>query len=209
MKSEGVRQVLVFLAAASVVACGGQAARSPTTSTPVVAEEPRMIEVTPEMGSPHPGDPAPAFELVDQSGQRVKLSSYRGSVVVLAFVTSWCPFSKAEQPFLKALADEYGTKGVKFLAIDVNEEEPDYKLYLSRVAMPFPVLRDESGDVARSYAPSRAQPSFQDRSKVTVTSNLVIDAQGTIRFFGLVDTVSFDDRLVHVRRVIDRLAVNR
>jgi peroxiredoxin len=164
-----------------------------------------MMEVTAEMGSPHPGDAAPDFELPDQNGRKVKLASLRGSVVVLAFVTSWCPFSKAEQPSLKTLADDYKGKNVKFLAVDINEEEEDYKLYLSRVPIPFPVLRDESGDVARSYAPPRAQPSFKDRSRVTVTSNLVIDPQGTIRFFGLVDTVNFDDKLVHVRHAVDAL----
>src|SRR5690349_9495743 len=61
------------------------------------------IVVTPEMGSPHPGEPAPELEGLDQSGNSVKLSSFKSSVVVLAFVTSWCPFSAAEQPHLAQL----------------------------------------------------------------------------------------------------------
>jgi hypothetical protein len=38
-----------------------------------------------------------------------------------------------------------------------------------------------------------------------VTSNLVIDRQGKIRFFTLVDTVHFDARLVHLRHTLDEL----
>lgn len=157
------------------------------------------------MGSPHPGDAAPDFELTDQSGAKTKLSSLRGSVVVLAFVTSWCPFSRAEQPYLKDFADQYAPKGVKFVAVDIKEPEADYKTYLGRVAMPFPVLRDESGAVATSYVPPHAFPEFAERFKVVVTSNLVLDRDGTIRFFALGDTRNFDARYVHARKVVDLL----
>ena len=39
-------------------------------------------------GFPMPGDPAPAFTLVDQFGHPVTLSSLRGREVVLAFIDS-------------------------------------------------------------------------------------------------------------------------
>jgi peroxiredoxin len=157
------------------------------------------------MGDPHEGEAAPDFELTDQNGAKTKLSSLRGSVVVLAFVTSWCPFSRAEQPYLKEFADEYAPKGVKFLAVDIKEPEADYKTYLGRVALPFPVLRDASGDVATSYVPPRALPDFTERYKVVVTSNLVIDRDGVIRFFALADLRNFDAKFVYARKAVDAL----
>jgi peroxiredoxin len=157
------------------------------------------------MGSPHVGDAAPDFTLVDQNGKSVQLSSLKGSIVVLSFVTSWCPFSKAEQPHLAKLPSLYAGKNVKFIAVDVKEAEPDYRAYLARVAMPFPVVRDESGSVASSYAPPKALPAFNDRSQVVVTSNLVLDQSGTIREFALLDTDAFDAEYVHVRAVLDGL----
>ncbi len=156
------------------------------------------------MGSPHIGDAAPDFELVAQDGTKVRLSSLRGSVVLLAFVTSWCPFSEAEQPNLKALAEEYGGRKVKVIAVDIKENDAGYKKYLDRVSMPFPVLHDSSGEVTAKFTPEHAQPAIKDRSAVLVTSNLVIDPQGTIAFFTMVDTVHFDARLVHARRAINR-----
>src|SRR5258708_23377278 len=163
------------------------------------------IVVTEAMGSPHVGDAAPDFDLPDQQGKRVNLSEARGSVVVLAFVASYCPFSKAEQPHLAKLANDYSGRNVKVIAIGIDEPEADYRSYLGRLLMNMPVLRDEGGKVALRFTPPGALPEFKDRTKALVTSNLVIDRDGTIRFFTLADTVNFDAKLVHVRRAVDRL----
>jgi peroxiredoxin len=175
---------------------------SPFDSTPA---EP-SIAITGDMGSPHLGDTAPDFELKDQDGNPVKLSSLHGKVVLIAFVTSWCPFSAAEQPNLAQVAADYAKDDrVRVLAIDIREDDAKYRQYLARVKMPIPVLRDAAGDVTSTYTPARAQPSIQDRSTVLVTSNVVVDPEGKIRFFTMVDTVHFDSRLVHARRAIDAL----
>ena len=71
--------------------------------------------------------------------------------------------------------------------------------------MGMPVLRDEGGAVALRFTPPGAQPEFADRTMALVTSNLVIDPKGKIRFFTVVDTVHFDAKLVHVRRAVDRV----
>src|SRR5882672_1364901 len=91
------------------------------------ADQGASIIVTPEMGAVHPGVPAPDFELVDQSGRTVRLSSLRGSVVLLAFVSSWCPFSQAEQPNLKKVFADYRGKNLKVLAVDVKEDDAGYR----------------------------------------------------------------------------------
>ena len=193
--------------AALVTAC------APSASSPAAPVSPAVVDSTPAepsiaitatMGSPHVGEIAPDFELSDQDGKTLKLSSLRGSVVMLAFVTSWCPFSEAEQPNLKKLADEYAGKNVRVIAVDIKENDQGYAKYLERVTMPFPVLRDRSGDVVARFTPERAQPAIRDRSTVLVTSNLVLDREGKIAFFTMVDTVHFDSKLVHARRAIDR-----
>jgi peroxiredoxin len=193
------------LPAVLALGCGGAggAAAPAAASAPDPTPAEPSIAVTPEMGTPHVGDAAPDFDLVAQDGSHVKLSSLRGSVVLLAFVTSWCPFSQAEQPNLKALAGDYAGKNVKFVAVDIKENDAGYQKYLGRVSMPFPVLHDAGGDVTASFTPDHAQPAIKDRSTVLVTSNLVLDPQGKIVFFTMVDTVHFDARLVHARRAID------
>ena len=189
---------------AALCACGGTAASAPDPATGPSDDGP-SIEVTPELGSPHVGEMAPDFELTDQAGATLKLSSLRGSIVMLALVSSWCPYSTAEQPHLAEVAREYAPKGVRTVAVVVADTEAGTKKYLDRVAMPFPVLRDAKDEVAAAYDPENALASFKDRRKVVVTSNLVLDREGRIRFFTLADTTHFDAKLVHARRVLDEL----
>jgi peroxiredoxin len=199
---------LLLAALLALGACAPAApAVAPTSHASVEDPTPAepSIVVTEAMGSPHIGEVAPDFELPDQDGKLVKLSSARGSIVVLAFVASFCPFSKAEQPYLAQLTADYAGKSVKVLAIGIDEPEADYRSYLARVPMHLPVLRDEGSKVALRFTPPGAQPAFTDRKMAVVTSNLVLDGEGKIRFFTVLDTVHFDAKLVHVKRAIDRL----
>jgi hypothetical protein len=75
--------------------------------------------------------------------------------------------------------------------------------------MHIPVLRDEGGAVALRFIPPGALPQLEDRTKALVTSNLVLDREGRIRFFTVLDTVHFDATLVHVRRAVDGLLAER
>jgi peroxiredoxin len=184
-----------------VLACSRPAASPSADATPA---EPSIV-VTSAMGTPHPGDVAPDFDLVDQTGAHVELAKLRGSVVVLAFVASYCPFSKASQPMLAEIARTYASRGVKVVAVDVKENDAEYREYVGRLPMPMPVLRDGDGAVSTLFTPAKAQPEIVDRTKIVVTSNLVIDKSGKIRFFTLLDTQHFDAKLVHMRRALDRV----
>jgi peroxiredoxin len=191
-----------------VAACSPAAAPAGAEAPSASADpaEPSIV-VTDAMGSPHLGDAAPDFDLPDQDGKHLRLADLRGQVVVLAFVASFCPFSRAEQPHLRKLAEEYGAmgKGIRVVAIGIDEPEPAYRSYIARMPMGMPILRDEGGAVALKFTPPGAQPEFKDRKMALVTSNLVLDRTGKIRFFTVVDTVHFDARLVHVRKAVDEL----
>ena len=185
----------------ALMACGNGGNAKGATSTPTATGAVAAIPgwVTPAMGKPGVGDAAPDFELADGSGNRVKLSSLRGSVVVMQFGASFCPFSKAELPHLNQLAKDYGTKNVKVLLLDVDEGEPEYKEYSTRIPLTLTMLRDENGDVAKTYAPDRAQLAIKKRQYVMIPSNLVIDEDGKIVFDTLLDSDHFDAELVALK----------
>lgn len=187
---------------AALCACGAGATEAPTPATAPPNDEPSIV-VTAELGSPHVGDIAPDIDLVDQNGTPLKLSSLRGSVVMLAMPSSWCPYSTAEQPHLARLAQDYAARGVRSVAVVVADTDAGYREYLARAAMPFPVAHDAKDQVAAAYDPENALPAFRDRRKVVVSSRLVLDREGRIRFFTLLDTTRFDAKLVHVRRALD------
>jgi thiol:disulfide interchange protein len=51
---------------------------------------------------------APDFAALDITGKQVKLSDYKGKVVLLNFWASWCGVCKAEKPALASMAAELG-----------------------------------------------------------------------------------------------------
>ena len=62
---------------------------------------------------------APDFTATSLTGATIKMSSYRGKIVVLNFWGSWCPPCRAEAPTLAVLDEQYSSKGVAFLGDDV------------------------------------------------------------------------------------------
>lgn len=151
------------------------------------------------------GAMAADFNLVDLNGEMVSLSSLKGKVIVIHFGASWCPFCNAESPHLEKLYNDYKTQGVKVFYIDVKEpaELVQEKLQ-DRFNFSFPLLLDSDGSVAASYCPPDVQPDLA-RDEVMIASNLVIDQEGKIRFFSLLDTQSFDAKLEALRAKLDEV----
>lgn len=88
--------------------------------------------------------------------------------------------------------------------IDVKESREDTQRYAERSGFTFPVLLDSDGAVSASYAPEGVLPDLP-REDVPIASNLVIDAEGVIRFYTLLDTNTFDAKLVLLKERLDEL----
>jgi thiol-disulfide isomerase/thioredoxin len=61
--------------------------------------------------------PAPDFTAKDVTGKDVKLSDYRGKVVLLNFWASWCGLCKTEKPSLNAMASEMASGDFVVIAL--------------------------------------------------------------------------------------------
>ncbi len=94
---------------------------------------------------------APDFSLPDLMDNRVSLSEFRGQVVLLMFVTTWCPYCKRELPNLKRMYETYSKRGLKIIAIFIRESRQKVAPFASAYKLPYTVLLDTSGMVARSY----------------------------------------------------------
>ena len=88
--------------------------------------------------------------------------------------------------------------------IDVEETKEKTAEYVKRSTFSFPVLLDADGKVATIYAPAGAQPDLP-RDQVPIASNLIIDREGKIRFYSLLDTASFDAKLVALTARLEEL----
>ena len=88
--------------------------------------------------------------------------------------------------------------------IDVLETEQDTRKYAERSKFSFPVLMDSDGAVSASYAPQDVLPDLP-REQVPIASNLIIDAEGKIQFYSLLDSANFDAKLVQLKERLDKL----
>lgn len=151
------------------------------------------------------GEKAPEFTLRDLEGNQVSSSDYNGQYVVLHIATTWCPFCNAEAPHLEKLKQEYKDRNVKVLIIDVKEPRKLVKEKLKeRHGLTFPILLDPDGSVAASFAPEDVLPDLE-RDEVMLASNIIIDPDGNIQFFSLLDSKDFDAELVNLRKRLDEL----
>ena len=65
---------------------------------------------------------APQFALKDINGRTVRLSSYRGKVVLINFWATWCPPCRAEMPDLVKLQREHAAQGLQIIGITYPPE---------------------------------------------------------------------------------------
>src|SRR5699024_9151933 len=95
---------------------------------------------------------APDLELKTLDGEKVKLSDFEGEKVIVNFWATWCPPCREEIPDLQKLYDNYD---VEILAIDLTETQTSVDVVEDFVydefEMTFPVLLDESSEVANMY----------------------------------------------------------
>ena len=145
---------------------------------------------------------APPFTLTSLEGESVSLEEKKGSTIVIHFGTSWCPFCRAEDPHLQNLYEEYKEKGVEVFVINVGENTEVAQRWKDEAGFTFPMFMDRDGAVSARYAPADAQPDLP-RHEVMIASNLVIDSDGHIQYFSLLDTNAFDAKLVDLKKTLE------
>lgn len=150
------------------------------------------------------GQPAPSFALKAIDGKTYSLEQLRGKYLVIHFAATWCPFCNAEAPYLQELSKNYRDKGVEVFIVDVKEDKALVEKSFARFNFSFPVLLDEDGAISTKYAPEGVQPDLA-RHEVPLASNLIIDKQGKIRFYSLLNTTTFDAKLTKLKEKLDSL----
>jgi len=95
------------------------------------------------------GAEAPDFVLKSLSGKNLRLSEYRGEVVMLSFWATWCGDCRAQLEELGAMHDRYQDAGIELLAVSLDQNARQAGEVAADAS--FPVLHDPAGDVGRLY----------------------------------------------------------
>ena len=115
------------------------------------------------------GREAPDFALRSAAGENLRLSEYRGDVVMLNFWATWCGPCRQEMPLLDEMFQRYRKVGFTLLGINIDEDTRRAREMAETLGISFPVLFDLDKSVSRQYA--------IDAMPVT----LLIDRQGIVR----------------------------
>ncbi len=114
------------------------------------------------------GTPAPDFDLTDTvSGEPVKLADLAGpKALAVIFLCNHCPYVKHVQEGLVEFGNDYADRDVAIVGISSNDpvaypEDTPEKLgaVARRLGYPFPVLFDETQEVAKAYS-AACTPDF-------------------------------------------------
>ena len=118
------------------------------------------------------GEMTPDFEMELTDGQKVKLSDYRGKVVMLQFTASWCGVCRKEMPFIeKDIWQKHKeNKGFALFGIDRDEPLKTVLTFAEKTGVTYPLGLDKGADIFAKYA---------DR-KAGITRNVLIDRDGKI-----------------------------
>ncbi len=133
------------------------------------------------------GREAPDFTLKSTSGQNLRLSEYRGQVVLLNFWARWAGDSRRELPALDRINSTYARAGLVVLGVSI---EPDLRRagdYAASLHVSYPVLIAHDDSLGRHYAIDR------------MPETLLIDRAGIVRYVH----VGFDspDENVYVEQI--------
>ena len=111
---------------------------------------------------------APNVELPDLDGKMIKLSDFKGKVVLVNFWATWCPPCRKEIPSMQRAWKILEKEDVMMLAIHIGGSMDKIWTFLTDYDVDFPVLFDAGGKSPKGWP------------LVGLPTSFVVDTQGRI-----------------------------
>ncbi len=144
--------------------------------------------------------PAADFALKDANGRTVRLSDYRGKVVLLNFWATWCGPCKIEIPWFMQFEQELKDRGFAVLGVAMDDEGWDaVKPYIEQHKINYRIVLGNDS-VADTYGGVDALPT-----------TFLIDRDGRIaaKHQGLVSRSEYQNEILHLLDSSKRTASSR
>jgi peroxiredoxin (alkyl hydroperoxide reductase subunit C) len=127
------------------------------------------------------GQSAPEVEapaLIDGRRATIRLSQYRGDWLVLFFYTKDdTDVCTSEHTAFRTVAPDFEQQGARLVAISVDSVDSHRRWQESNLGtLPYPLLGDESKDIARSYG------VLHEDTGLALRATFIIDPDGIVRY---------------------------
>ncbi len=156
--------------ATALVSAGCQTSPTIADSSPVLSKPGK--ESRPAAVSSAPGEVGSAafdFELQDSTGKTVRLSDFKGKVVVLDFWATWCPPCRKEIPGFVTLQESYREKGVEVIGVSLDRGWAPVKPFMQEYRINYTIVLGDQ-KLTEMYGGFTGIPT-----------TFIIDKSGTIR----------------------------
>ncbi len=113
-----------------------------------------------------------------------------GKVVYVDFWASWCAPCAKSMPFLNELHEQFNSKGLEIVGIDVDDEKTDGLTFLEKVPVVFPTVTNPDGQCAAAFGVQ------------TMPSSYLIDRKGKLRY---IELGFFSENKNDIRQKVEKL----
>lgn len=131
------------------------------------------------------GDTAPDFELASHNGNKVKLSSFRGSknVFIAFYPLDWTPVWTVQMPSYEADLARFAEADTQVLGISIDSIPSHVAWAKSLGGITYDLLADfnPKGEVAKAYG------AYRDADGITERALFVIDKEGKVAYVDIHD----------------------
>ena len=131
---------------------------------------------------------APDFTLPLVEGGQLRLSSYRGNVVLLDFWATWCVPCREETPHFVELQRKYGDRGLQIIGVSMDDSPDPVRTFYQQFQMNYPVVMG-TADVGAAYGGVLGLPIA-----------FLVDREGRIyaKHIGATDAAVFENEITRL-----------
>lgn len=116
------------------------------------------------------GELAPDFTAITLEGETIRLSDYRGKIVMINDFATWCGPCLLETPHLVELYDARQDE-IEIIALNMQENESEVADYQSQFGIRYPLVMDPNGELTEeTYRP------------IGLPTSWFIDSDGVVRY---------------------------
>ena len=147
-----------------------------------------------------PGDMAPDFSGIDQNGEQIKLSDFRGKKVVLYFYPKDdTPGCTAQACNLRDNYDQLQKEGFVVLGIS-KDNEKSHKKFIDKYNLPFSLIADTDTKINEAYGVWAEKSLYGKTYWGTNRTTFVIDEEGKIA-----EVIRKVDTKNHISQIIKQI----